>query len=413
MARYRLRLPHGSRRRRWVGACHSHSPSPVLTARREKAPTTAPAGRRSAQRTAAVSKHAAAMIILTEARHRKDVVAPRPAPPHPTLYAPPQAPPRAAPLYAAVWLGLNQQQLVAVLSCSHAAAGQASRLAAVMTLQFLGYALPGTVMSLFGVAWCWGHAGPRSRHGRHQHPAKADLRLRWPRLAWHRHPVQGVLKLVVSLVGIALGRGHARAALALAFLMEAFLFHHVEVAAEEERGGGGPDSGAAADGRYALRLLVGVMTACGVSTVLCGLAPWPCRGREALDAVRCASAVVHGTWLYHCGLLLYWPPAAPRPRSSSTASSTLWVTLSFAWHCAAATSLLIVFLVARRSACASRRQRHHRDHSPASSPSCPPCPCSPAAVVHPFGLRGHHHQHHGPIPVPVRVLGVAGGGGGL
>lgn len=294
-----------------------------------------------------------------------------------------------------------------------------------MTLQFLGYALPGTVMSLFGVGWCWGHAGPRSRHGRL--PAKADLRLRWPRLAWHRHPVQGVLKLLISLVGIvgslfaaypdgsfqyvgdvpfatvylfftlsgavdilacycpqAMGRGHARTALALAFFMEAFLFHHVEVA-EEERGL------VAADGRYALHLLVGVMGACGVFTMLCGLVPWPCR--EALDAVRCAAGVVHGTWLYHCGLLLYWPPA---PRASTTSgASTLWVTLSFAWHCAAATSLLIVFLVARRSACASRRQRH-RDHSP----PCSPCP--PAALAHPFGLRSHHHGG------PVRVLGMAG-----
>lgn len=278
-----------------------------------------------------------------------------------------------------------------------------------MTLRsrFLGYALPGTVMILFGVGWCWGHAAPRASAGH----SKTSVRLRcWPRLL-QRLPVQGVLKLIVALVGIvgslfavyadgsfvytgdvpfatvylffamsgvvdvlarlcprAVGRGHACAALALAFFTEALLFHNAE-AAKQERAGAA---------LHALNLLVGVMVACGASTALCGVLPRAFI--EAVDAVRCGAAVVHGSWLYHCGMLLHWPSSAAVAEDSSQSLGdvpSVSVTYYFAWHCAAAATLLIVFLVTRRSLCSAPRDRHHRERSP------PP----PPPFVH--GPRGH------------------------
>lgn len=292
-----------------------------------------------------------------------------------------------------------------------------------MTLQFLGYALPGTVMFFFGVGWCWGHALPALpatwTPGARRHKTFPRL------LRLDRHPVQGVLKLVVSLVGIvgslfaaypdgsfqyvgdvpfatvylffalsgaadvlacywpaAVSRGHARLVLALAFFMEAFLFHGVEV------GLAPPQS--TAEGRHSLHLLVAVMVTCGLATAMGAVLE---RGREVADAVRCAGCVVHGTWLYHCGVLLYWPPAPPPPTPSEEAGSlaqqqaSQWVTLCFAWHCAAAASLLLVFLVGRRSPCSKKR----RAYSP------------PVPLPYPFGspqlaapLAPHVHGVHGP-----------------
>lgn len=292
-----------------------------------------------------------------------------------------------------------------------------------MTLQFLGYALPGAVVFLFGVGWSWGLAArPARPYATKQTGCCRALRL-------DKHPVQGVLKILVALVGIvgslfaaypdgsfqyvgdvqfatmylffalsglldvlacycphAVSRSHARLGLSLAFLAEAFLFHHVE--------------GLPADpaGRQAFQLLVGVMAACGLATALAGVLP-------VMDAVRCVAAVVHGTWFYHCGVLLYWPRLAGdvhhgvhgvglHARAGAPASpaspATLWVTLVFSWHCAAALSLLVVFLVTRRSLCP--RDRRSRPfgvgHGHASLGLGPPVPVHSPSLSPSHGLPG-------------------------
>lgn len=309
-----------------------------------------------------------------------------------------------------------------------------------MTLLFLGYALPGTVMFLFGLGWCWGHAGLGARVHLDRYRTKTRVGLRcccpcsrgW-RHCWHGHPVQGLLKLLVSLVGMVgslfaaypdgsfqyvgdvpfatvyfffalsgcvdvlsgywpriVSHGHAAAALSLAFLIEAVLLNHADGG---ERGEGG---------RLALRLMVAVMATCAASTALCALcgqgglrgpehlADGADEARQAVDAVRCVAAVVHGTWLYHCSLLLYWPPAS---RDDGQEPSAWWVTLCFAWHCAAAAVLLLVLLVARRGICPPTPRRQ-----PCSSPTV--ATSSPS-----FGLgphRGFGGFGPGSMPSPPR-----------